>query len=559
MRQLFFTILYIISFTPSVFSQSTPDYANNRLNLKFKSEYLKLLKNDETSIKPVFSIPDVDIINARLDCNKADIIKAGGEIRSITLEFKTPIDIAKAIEAYSKTGKFDYVEPDYIGYGGGKEMCISPDVTPNDALFNNQWGHLNNGTFPHSPAVSGHDIKSVEGWDITTGSSSVVVCILDSGAKLDHPDLAGRIWQNPKELVPNTRDDDSNGKIDDINGWDFVNKDNDPTDDHGHGTNVAGIVGATGNNNIGYAGMDWKCKLMIVKVLDNINSGLSSNIESGIYYAVDNGAKVINISVVFTANPTGVEAAVNYAWNKGCIVVASMGNDNSVKTYYPAGYANVIAVGSINPNGKRSVPFSWSAASGSNYGSNIDVCAPGAYIFGLKFNSNTDYGSYWAGTSQAAPHVAGLASLMLARNPKLTPAQIKDFIQKGCDDQTGDPLEDKVGFDNYYGWGRINVKKSLALVPLIPSSLNNLTDASAQVQIAPNPSKGIFTLSSSATLGGGNLEISTLTGQIILSKSLQNMGNQLSMDIDLSNQPNGIYFIHIKNSENYISKKIIKN
>lgn len=564
MRYFLFTFLSILSYTPSLFSQkSTAEYANNRLKVKFKSSYQNLIQAHENQTKVAFDIPDVDILNAQLGCNKADVIQAGGEIRSLTLEFKNAIDIEFAVEAYTKTGKFDYVEPDFIGYGAGKEIC-PPDVIPNDAGFNSQWSLRNTGSFSLATAVAGNDIKAVEAWDITTGSSSVVVCIIDSGTKLDHPDLAGRIWKNPKETVINTKDDDGNGKIDDIQGWDFANNDNDPTDDHGHGTNVGGIIGATGNNGIGYAGIDWNCKLMIIKGLKNDNSGLYSWWEAGIYYAVDNGAKVINMSLVGSSNSASLEAAVNYAWNKGCIVVACMGNDNTDALRYPAAFSNLIAVGSVNPNGKKSTPFFWSTTSGSNYGSFIDVCAPGNYIFGLKFDSNTNYNSYWGGTSQATPHVAGLASLMLAKNPTLTPAKIKDLIQKGCDDQTGDPTQDVAGFDNHHGWGRINIKKTLGLVP---TSLPDLTNESAQLQVFPNPSKGIFTLSIAEILmahpdaigRGGNLEISNVTGQIIVSKTLQNLDNPLYMDIDLSSHPSGVYFIHIKSNEIYMSKKIIKN
>ena len=556
MRYFLFAILSFLSFTSSLFSQKPPaEYAPNRLKVKFKSSYQNLIQANENPTKVVFGIDDVDILNAQLGCNKADFIQAGGEIKSITLEFKNPIDIELAVEAYSKTGKFDYVEPDFMGYGAGKEIC-PPDVIPNDASFNNQWSLRNTGSFSLATAVAGNDIKAVEAWDITTGSSAVVVCIIDSGTKLDHPDFAGRIWKNSKEIVGNTKDDDGNGKIDDIQGWDFANNDNDPSDDHGHGTNVGGIIGATGNNGIGYAGIDWNCKLMIIKGLKNDNSGLYSWWEAGIYYAVDNGAKVINMSLVGSSNSASLEAAVNYAWNKGCIVVACMGNDNTDALRYPAAFSNLIAVGSTNPNGKKSTPFFWSTTSGSNYGSFIDVCAPGNYIFGLKFDSNTNYNSYWGGTSQATPHVAGLASLMLAKNPTLTPAKIKDLIQKGCDDQTGDPTQDVAGFDNHYGWGRINIKKTLGLVP---TSLQDLTNESAQLQVFPNPSKGIFTLSSPEILRGGNLEISTVTGQVIVSKTLQNLDNPLFMDIDLSSQPSGVYFIHIKSNETYMSKKIIKN
>lgn len=532
-------------------------FADNRLIVKLKDAYLTSLQTRANNLPFSFNITDIDQLNAQWGCQNVNLIKGGGEIRSIILEFKTPIDIQKAIIEYSKTGKFDYVEPDYVGHGAGVESC-PPDLTPNDASFNKQWGLKNDGTFTLSTAVSGNDIKAVDGWSITTGAPSVVVCILDSGCKLDHPDLAGRIWQNTKEIAGNNMDDDGNGKIDDMQGWDFANNDNNSTDDHGHGANVTGILGATGNNAIGIAGMDWKCKLMILKGLDSNNKGFYSWWESGIYYAVDNGAKVINMSLVGSSTSSALEAAVNYAWNKGVVVVACMGNENDGAAHYPAGFNNLIAVGSVNPDGKRSAPFFWSTTSGSNYGSHIDVCAPGNYIYGLSYNSNTNYSTYWGGTSQATPFAAGLASLMLAKNKTLTPAQVKDFMQKGCDDLTGDPTQDLVGFDNYYGWGRINVKKTLDLFPTV-SGTNDLNDVSTYLHVSPNPTNAVFLLTTAKILRGSiDIKISNVGGQIIYQKTIQTIDYQLNMDIDLSDQPKGVYFLNVSNTTEFMHKKIVK-
>ena len=558
-NQLLITAVCLLSFmTLQLSAQSLEgEFATNRLIVKLKAAYQNTLQTRKSSSYYSFGIADIDRLSADLGCNKVTLIKGGGEIRSIILEFKNPIDVRKAVSDYLNTGKFDYVEPDFIGHGAGMEAC-PPELTPNDATFNKQWGLKNDGTFNLGTVVAGNDIKAIDAWTITTGNPSVVVCILDSGCKLDHPDVAGRIWQNTKEIANNGLDDDGNGKIDDTQGWDFANSDNNPSDDHGHGANVSGIAGATGNNTIGVAGMDWQCKLMIVKGLNSANSGLYSWWESGIYYAVDNGAKVINMSLVGASNSTSLEAAVNYAWNKGVIILACMGNENDGAPHFPAGFSNLIAVGSVNPDGKRTEPFFWSSTSGSNYGSNIDVCAPGHYIFGLAFNSNTSYATYWGGTSQATPHAAGLASLMLAKNRSLTPFQIKDYMQKGCDDQTGDATQDIKGYDNYYGWGRINAKKTLDLVPA-GTAVKDLNDASASLQVFPNPTNNLFTLSTTQILRGvTEIEISNVEGQIVYKKNIQNVGNQLLMDIDMSTQPNGLYFIHVKNNEFFMNKKIVK-
>ena len=556
-------ITFIISCLLSLYSfqlssQSLEgDFAKNRLIVKLKDAYQNTLQTRQNAINFSFGIADIDRLNADLGFHQATLVKGGGEIRSIILEFKKPIDIKKAVSDYLKTGKFEYVEPDFIGHGAGMEAC-PPELTPNDGSFSRQWGLKNDGSFNLGTVVAGNDIKAVDAWTITTGNPSVIVCILDSGCKLDHPEVAGRIWQNTKEIANNGLDDDGNGKIDDTQGWDFANSDNNPSDDHGHGSNVTGIVGATGNNTIGVAGMDWQCKLMIVKGLNSSNSGFYSWWESGIYYAVDNGAKVINMSLVGASNSASLEAAVNYAWTKGVIVVACMGNENDGAPHFPAGFSNLIAVGSVNPDGKRTEPFFWSSTSGSNYGSNIDVCAPGNYIYGLSFNSNTSYGTYWGGTSQATPHAAGLASLMLAKNKTLTPTQIKDYMQKGCDDQTGDATQDTKGYDNYYGWGRINAKKTLDLVPA-GTAVKDLNDESEALQVFPNPTNAVFTLSTTQILRGVvDIEISNVAGQIVYKKSVQSVGNQLFMDIDMSTQPKGIYFLHVKNEVVFMNKKIVK-
>lgn len=555
-----YTLTLFLALTTLLNAQNSAEhFAPNRLIVKLKTPFESILQeriDRNNSIITSIGIAEIDNINAQLGCKQINLIKGGGIVRSMVLEFKNPINIPNAIQEYKNTGKFEYVEPDYIGHGGGVEAC-PPDLTPNDTYFSRQWGLYNNGTFSLSPAVSGKDINAVNGWNITTGSSSVVVCIIDSGCKLDHPDFAGRIWQNTREIAGNNKDDDGNGKIDDTQGWDFANSDNDPTDDHGHGTNVTSIIGATSNNSSGYAGVDWKCKLMIMKGLKSDNTGFYSWWETSIYYAVDNGAKVINMSLVGTFNSGSLEAAVNYAWQKGVIVVACMGNNNLEQPFYPAGFDNLIAVGSINANGKRSAPFFWSTTSGSNYGDHIDVCAPGNYIYGLSHSSNTAFNNYWGGTSQATPHATGLAALMLARNYTLTPTQIKDYMQKGAVDQIGDPAEDISGFDPFYGWGLINVKKTLDLIPAV-SPTNDLNDESALLEVYPNPSKGVFTISAPSILrGGGQLQVLNLTGQVVYQKSISNNVSDITLDIDLRNQTKGIYIIHIKNEAVFMTKKVV--
>lgn len=173
------------------------------------------------------------------------------ENEPILIQFPHDVAIESKASQIMNSGLFKIVEPDFIGSAGA--VC---NYTPNDDLFANlQWGLHNDGTF-NSNSVADADIDMDNGWSITKGDSSIIVGILDSGTKLDHPEFAGRIWNNSAETL-NGSDDDNNGYIDDLVGWDFANNDNDPTDDHGHGTNVSGIIGANGDNNLGYSGVDF--------------------------------------------------------------------------------------------------------------------------------------------------------------------------------------------------------------------------------------------------------------------------------------------------------------
>ena len=189
---------------------------------------------------------------------------------------------------------------------------------------------------------------------------------------------------------------------------------------------------------------------MIGKILDENNSGYYSWWTDAIYYAVDNGAKVINMSVGGSGFSSSMKDAIDYAYNNGVTVVACMMNENNNTTFYPAGYQNTIAVGATNPNDERSAPFFWSTTSGSNYGNHIDVVAPGNYIYGLNYQSDTNYNSYWGGTSQAAPLVTGLSSLLLAQDADKTPDDIRSIIRNTAEDQVGNVSEDISGFDIYY-------------------------------------------------------------------------------------------------------------
>ncbi len=338
------------------------------------------------------------------------------------------------------------------------------DVTPNDLYYlTHQYPLRNTGSQPPAdPGFAGADIDMESAWAFTTGDSNVVIAIVDTGIDWDHPDLADKLWVNVNETEGDF-DTDHNGYAGDIKGWNFNNGNFLSDDDHSHGSHVAGIVGALTNNGIGVAGMNWKCRLMAVKVLGASGSGSASSVAGGIYYAANNGANVINLSLGSYQN-SGVEAtAINFAVTAGVTVCAAMGNDNSGDPHYPSALPNVIAVGATDSHDYRALPFCFSPTSGSNYGPAIDVSAPGDWVWStvpLEFGSY----DYKCGTSMATPHVSGLAGLVKALRPAFTPAQVQDIIQKAAEDLVGRPAEDTLGWDMYHGWGRINARAALQAV-----------------------------------------------------------------------------------------------
>ena len=241
------------------------------------------------------------------------------------------------------------------------------------------------------------------------------------------------------------------------------------------------------------------------------------------------------------------QEAVDYALDNNVVVVACMMNTNSNTTFYPAGFPGVIAVGATNPNDERAHPFYWSATSGSNYGEHISVIAPGNFIYGLHYLSNTNYNTYWGGTSQGTPHVAALAALLLAQDNSRTPAQIKSIIELSAEDQVGDPAEDTPGWDQYYGHGRIN-----AYIALLNVGVNEVRTDVEKISVFPNPAQREFTITFPAETQ--QIEIINLQGQVVLQKKTF---GETSYSDHLS--VNGTYIIRITTDKNTIAKKFVVN
>jgi subtilisin family serine protease len=356
-------------------------------------------------------------------------------VRHFRLLLPEGLDPLSALRILANHPHLEYAELDYVATGAA--------VIPDDPDFARQWHHQNPAG---ADQLKSADIRSTEAWAITTGSREVVVAVLDTGCNINLPEFSGR-------TVP---------------GYDFVNRDPDPADDNGHGTEVAGVLGATGNNGLLVAGVDWQCRIMPVKVLGSDRSGLFSTLSDGIDWAVSQGANVIVLSAGGTQGNATLSNAVTRAISGGVVFVAASHNDGGA-VRFPARLAGVIAVGATTDSDRR--------ASFSNFGPELSLVAPGTNIY--TFGRSGILLRNW-GTSLAAPQVAGAASLLLSLRPELTPAQVRELLCAGADDQAGAAHEDRPGFDPYHGYGRLNIHSSLLLAQ---TTLNITAAANGTVQL----------------------------------------------------------------------------
>lgn len=464
MKKYLLLLINLIFFSVSLSAQDdmpANKFMPNEILIKINKAHQELIKLNISELK--FGLKDLDIQNQNLNLIEIEPIGNYRKTASFRLVFENNLQVEDIIKAYKNLKSIQYVEPNHIGEAGGYEIPMEMIPNPNDTYFNLQWALNNDGSFNVSgmnmQVTAGADINILDAWDIETGDPDMVIAVSDSGMRMNHEDIIDNLWVNPNEVEDGT-DSDGNGYVDDIHGWNWINNSNNPEDDHGHGTNCAGIISATSNNAKGYTGVNWNSKTMTLKVLNNNNQGSYADMSNSIYYAVDNGAKIISMSIGGAADSAILSDAVSYAESMDVILVACMMNFNNQITYYPAGYSlthdNVIAVGATDADDTRSQPFFWSLTSGSNYGNHINVVAPGNYIYSLGIGSNSSYANYWGGTSQATPHVAGIASLVWAVNPSLSPLQVRQIIEDTAEDQVGKANEDTAGFDIYYGWGRVN-------------------------------------------------------------------------------------------------------
>ncbi|HEY0007905.1 MAG TPA: S8 family serine peptidase [Tepidisphaeraceae bacterium] len=377
-----------------------------------------------------------------------------------------------------KLDRFGYIEPD---------LAVWTSATfSNDSNGSSLWGLNNTGQTGGTPDA---DIDAPEAWDLARGNGSVVVGVIDSGVDYSHVDLSGNMWVNSRETAGNGVDDDGNGYVDDIHGWDFFNNDSNPADDNGHGTHVAGTIAATGNNGTGVTGVNWNAKVMALKFLGADGSGSLSAAIGAINYATKMKSQLgVNVQVTNNSWSGGgfsstLYDAIKRSGDAGMLFVAAAGNggadgvgdNNDLAASYPANYdlPNVISVAASDHNDVL--------ASFSNYGqATVDLAAPGVSI--LSTTPGGGYG-YSSGTSMAAPHVSGVAALAWSYRQGATANDIRSVLLNGTDAKGS--LSGKVA-----SGGRLNAHNSLQLLgasysaPAAPSALTAAPASSSQIDLA---------------------------------------------------------------------------
>jgi thermitase len=391
---------------------------------------------------------DLRTLNARNDASVEEDLPSS-DVNVVDLP--QDLTVQEAVQTYEASPDVQYAEPNFKLY---------PSATPNDPSFNRLWGMNNTGQSIGQAGTLDADIDVSEAWNVSTGNSSIVIAVIDEGIDINHPELKDNIWRNPDEVPDDGVDNDGNGYVDDIHGYDFANDDAsvydpDPITGQGdeHGTHVAGTIAATGNNGVGVTGVNWDAQVASLKFL-GANGGYTSDAVEAVNYAVKERIPISNNSWGGGGYSQSLRDAIARADAAGHLFVAAAGNggadgvgdDNDATPHYPSNYdvPNVMSVAATD-NRDALAPF-------SNYGNNtVDLAAPGVDI--LSTLPGNRYG-YYSGTSMATPHVSGVAALIKSRNPAAGDAQIKAQILQFVDKKSN--LTTKTASD-----GRLNAVRAL--------------------------------------------------------------------------------------------------
>ncbi len=434
-------------------------------------------------------------------------------------ELKDSDDFYKILDNLNNDSNVEYAEPNYL---------YTASIIPSDTYYNNQW-YL-------------EKIKAPQAWNEVRGANDVVIAILDSGVQIEHPDLQSNIWRNDREIPENNIDDDKNGFIDDINGWDFVNNVADPSPKFKdgfteagilHGTIVAGIAAATGNNAAGVVGVAWGAKIMSLKVLDDAGEGNTSSVVKAIDYAVANGADIINLSFVGFGFSQSLDNAIKRAYDAGIIIAAAAGNEQNQGSGYSLDATPMYPVcndGVAGENRMIGVAATDTIDQKANFSSFgfkcVDLSAPGISIFTTVAYSPSEqvggkffdkyYDGYWSGTSMATPMVSATLALMEEINPSLT----RDQLVKILLDSTDNINRLNPNYLNQLGRGRLNTyyavlnAKNELLNRTVKVLLAPYSNYKSQVKITDEKGEAIqeFNAYSDSFLGGVSIASSDVDG-----------------------------------------------
>ncbi|MFT6760059.1 MAG: serine protease [Psychroserpens sp.] len=402
--------------------------------------------------------------------------------------------------------------------------------TPND-LQSNQW--------------SLSKIDAELGWNTTTGSASVLVAVLDNAIAIDHQDLAANIYINAAETGGlGFLDDDGNGYADDFNGYDVVDRDNNPKPPAGstgngdgfiHGTHVSGLIGAVSNNGVGMASIGYQCKILPVKIASDANGSALSGALDGIFYAMRSGADIINMSWGIGSDNVTLRMLIEQVASSGIVMIAAAGNDGNQNLHYPAAYPETISVGATNSADQ--------IASFSNRGTTIDLMAPGQDVYSTLTEGNNTYGNL-SGTSMATPITAGLASLVKAQFPSFNAQQIKQRLLQGCENIDAE----NPGLSGQIGSGRINAFQTLGNVSISEAKNHSIT-------VLSNPiTNGVLAIKTDGnhSLNKAVITVLDATGRIVI--------NELwKTNIDVSFLVSGIYLVNVETTTfNYSTKLMLQ-
>ncbi|MBE0565955.1 MAG: choice-of-anchor D domain-containing protein [Krumholzibacteria bacterium] len=392
-RSILLALILVATTAVTALGQTiTSEYLPNELILRFKPHATEAQKNAILADLGAYDVVNFPRIESKY-----------GKISNASVE--------DAIERYRNNPLVEFIEPNYV---------LTINETPDDPRFGELWGMLNTG---QSGGTPGADISATSAWDVFTGSDDVVIAIIDTGLDYNHPDIAANAWVNPGEIPGNGIDDDGNGFIDDVYGWDFINDDNDPMDDNGHGTHCGGTIGGVGDNGIGVAGVNWNVKLMGLKFLSAGGSGSTADAVEAIQYATMMGVRLTSNSWGGGGYSQAMYDAIADAQANGILFVAAAGNSSTntdASPHYPSSYDldNVVAVAATDHND--------ALASFSSYGATtVDLAAPGVDI--LSTLPGNSYG-YLSGTSMATPHVSGALGLIFGRFPAIGGADAKSLM-----------------------------------------------------------------------------------------------------------------------------------